>query len=365
MSMEIQSAIILGTLLILVALGAEIFVAMAIAGAIGLVFFVGQPLQQFAWSAFAFMNSFTLTAMPLFILMGAIFSETGVVDTLFKGVNKILGAMPGGLAVSVLGANAIFGAVSGSTVAASATFGKICFPQMVKLGYDPKLSLGVLAMGGTLAVLIPPSITMIVYGGWERISVARLFAGGVVPGIVLTILLIITVLILVKVNPALAPAPPKVSWSVRVSAIKEVWPFVLVIVIVLGVIFGGIMTPTESAALGVLLSLILAMGYRKLSFRALKDSMWLAVKVNGMIALVIVSAKVIGIVFQHIGITETFSGYMTHLPFGKYGIWFIVVLLYLFLGCLFDSISMLLLTLPFISPLMADLGFDPTWFGVT
>jgi len=365
MSLELMAIILIGGLLFLLALGVEIFVAMAIVGGLGLLLFVGQPPQQFAWTAFEFMNSFVLTCMPLFVFMGAIFASTGITRTLFSGADKLIGSLPGGVACSVLGAGAIFGAISGSTVAGAATLGKIAYPEMERLGYNPRLALGTIAIGGTLSVLIPPSIILIVYGFWERVSIVKLFAGGIVPGIVLVSLLILTVVLQVKLNPSLAPKPPKVTWRERLSAVKDIAPFALVIVLVLGVIFAGIMPPTEAAALGAFLSIVLSAVYRRMTFAALKESMWTAAKITSMIAFVIFTAKVLGILFAQIGLTETFATFMAALPFGKYGIWAIVCVMYLFLGMFFDTISMMLLTLPFVSPLIAELGFNPIWFGVT
>jgi len=365
MTLELMSVLLLVGLLFLLVLGVEVFVAMALIAGLGLWFFVGQTPQQFAWSAFEFMNSFVLTCMPLFIFMGAIFASTGITRILFNGMDKILGGLPGGVACSVLGASAIFGAISGSTVAAAATFGKMTYPDMERLGYNPKLALGTIAIGGTLSVLIPPSIILIVYGFWERVSIAKLFAGGIIPGIILVSLLMLTVIVQVKLNPSLAPEPPKVTWRERLSAVKDISPFAVVIVMVLGVIFAGIMTPTEAAALGAFLSILLSLAYRRMTFAALKESMWSAAKITSMIAFVIITAKVLGILFAQIGLTGTFAAFMQGLPFGKYGIWAIICLMYLVLGMFFDTVSMLLLTLPFVSPLIADLGFNPIWFGVT
>ena len=310
MSLELMSLILMGGLVLLLVFGVEVAVSMGIMAAIGLLFFVGQPLRQFAFTSFDFMNSFTLTAVPLFVFMGAIFANTGVISSLFRGADKLVGNLPGSIACSVLGANAIFGAISGSSLAAAATFGKIAYPDMERLGYDPKLALGSIAVGGTLSVLIPPSIILIVYGGWEEISVARLFAGGVIPGFILASLLMLTVIVQVKINPSLAPKPPKFTWMERLSAIKEIGPFLLVIALVLGTIFTGIMTPTEAASLGAFLSIALAVAYRKLTFTAFKESMWTAVKIMSMIAFVSITARVLGMVFQYVGLTETFGAFM-------------------------------------------------------
>jgi C4-dicarboxylate transporter, DctM subunit len=361
-----MSFLLLGGMVFLLALGVEIAPAMGIVAALGLILFVNQPLDYFARAAFDIMNSFTFTAIPLFVFMGTIYATTGIVRGLFQGAEKIFGNIPGSLTSAMIVANAIFGAISGSSLAAAATFGRICFPEMEKAGYDPKMSLGAIAISGTLSVLIPPSLIMIVYGGWQDVSVARLFAGGVVPGIILTLFFVITVTIMVLRNPSLAPKKSgrKYTLKEKFFALGDIFPFLVVITLVLGTTFSGIMTPTESASLGAFLSIVLALIFRQMSYKALKESMLSAVNVSAMIAFVLFTARMLGQVFQYIGLTEAFSAFMTGLPLGKYTILAILCVMYLVLGCFFDSLSMLVLTLPFVSPIIKDLGFDFIWFGV-
>jgi len=365
-SLEFMSLVLLGGLVFLLAVGIEIAPAMGIIAGLGLIVFVNQPLDYFARAAFEIMNSFTFTAIPLFVFMGAVYANTGIVGSLFRGAEKMSGNLPGSLASGVIMANAIFGAISGSSLAAVATFGKICFPEMEKAGYNAKLSLGAIAISGTLSVLIPPSVILIVYGGWQDVSVARLFAGGIIPGIILTLLLICTVTIMVIRNPHLAPAT-KIKFATRekLKATLELLPFLGVIALVLGTIFGGIMTPTESASLGALLSVVLALLYRRMTFRAFKESMWTAVNITSMIAFVLFTARMLGQVFQYIGLTEAFSTFMMSLPLSKYALFAVICLMYIILGCFFDALSMLVLTIPFVAPIINNLGFDPIWFGVT
>jgi tripartite ATP-independent transporter DctM subunit len=364
MSLALMSLILLGGLILLLAFGVEIAPAMGIVAGLGLIFFVGQPLDYFARAAFEIMNNFTFTAIPLFVFMGAIFSNTGIIGSLFRGAEKISGNLPGSMASSVIVANAIFGAISGSSLAAVATFGKICFPEMKKVGYDVKLSLGAIAISGTLSVLIPPSVILIVYAGWQDVSVARLFAGGMVPGIILAALLVLTVTIMVMRNRQLAPPVPKSTMREKARALLDLLPYLGIIFLVLGTIFGGIMTPTESAALGATLSLVMAIIYRRLTFRALKASMVTAVTITSMIAFVLFTARMLGQVFQFIGLTEAFSEFMFNLPLGKHALLAVICVMYLVLGCFFDALSMLVLTLPFVAPIINDLGFDRIWFGV-
>lgn len=364
MSPELYGIILIAFMFLFLAIGTEVAVAMGMAGVIGLLFFVKQPLSIFAFAGFEVVNSFILTAVPLFILMGSTLHYSGTSEKLFNATDKLVNFLPGGVGLSVIAANAIFGAMSGSSVAAVATFGKICYPNMRRLGYESKFALGTIAVGGTLSVLIPPSIILVVYGGWLNISVTKLFAAGIIPGLILTSFLMLTIFIMVKKNPNLAPKITEVSLNERVGALIEIAPFSLIIILVLGLLFGGVMTPTESGALGAFLSICLALAYRRLNLKVISASLREAVRISAMLAYLLLTAKVLGQVFQYLGLTERFSSFMMNLPVGKYGVLIIIYIMYLVLGCLFDSISMLVLTLPFVGPLMVNLGFDLVWFGI-
>jgi len=364
MSIELVAFIIIGGLLLLLALGTEIAIAMGVMASLSFIFFISQPQSQIPWTAWGVLDSFTLLAMTFFIFMGTMFANTGVVRSLFEGAEKWITGLPGGLASSVIGACAFFGAMSGSSIAAVATFGTIVFPEMERRGYDPELALGSIAVGGTLSVLIPPSIILIVYGVWENISVARLFAAAMIPGIILALLLMLTVILRVLRNPGLAPKSPRVPWREKFLAIRDLLPWIALIVLVLGVIFSGVMTPTEASALGAFMSIIIALGYRQMSYRALKASFLTAVKITAMIGFVVVTARLLTFVFQAAGLTDWFSTSILSLPLGKYGTLAIICVMYIILGMFLDSISMMLLTLPFIMPIMEAFGLHPVWWGV-
>jgi tripartite ATP-independent transporter DctM subunit len=365
MSVEVIALVLIGGLVLLLALGMEIAVAMGVMASLGFVIFIGQPQIQIPWTAWQTLDSFTLLAMPLFVFMGTMFANTGVVRSLFEGADKWIGWLPGGLASSVVGASAVFGAMSGSSIAAAATFSTISFPEMEKRGYDPKLAFGSIAVGGTLSVLIPPSIILIIYGAWEDQSIARLFAAAMIPGIILATLLILTVVLLVTLNPSMAPKSPRITWKERLSAVKDLLPWIGVIVLVLGVIFGGIMTPTEASALGAFLGIVVALGYRQMSYRALRDSFLTAIRVSAMVGFVLFAARLLSFVFQAAGLTEAFASFMMNLPFGKYGTLAIICFMYLILGMFLDAASMMLLTMPFVAPIIVDYGFSLIWWGVT
>ncbi len=364
MSPEWITFLLIAGLLILLGLGVEIAVGMGIIACVSLLI-LDKPLIQIAWSAWESLNSFTLLAMPLFIFMGAVFSGSGAVQALFGALDKWVGFLPGGLASVVIAANAVFGAISGSSVAAAATFSLIAYPEMEKRNYAPKLSIGSIAVGGTLSVLVPPSLILIVYGSWENQSVARLFAAAMVPGLILSLLLLLTVIIWVKINPALAPRPPKFTWKERILAVKQLLPWLAVIITVMGSIFGGLMTPTEASALGAVLSLAVAWGYGNLSYQVVKNSFLTGVRVTAMIGFIIFAARLLSFGFQDMGVTQKMSSAILSLGLGKYGIMLFLVVLYLILGMFFDSMAMMLLTLPFVMPVLTNLGYDPIWWGVT
>jgi C4-dicarboxylate transporter DctM subunit len=357
--------VLVGLLLGLLTLGLEVGIAMGLAAAVGLVLMVDKPLVQMAWSAWESLNSFTLLAMPLFIFMGAVFSHSGALHLMFAALDKWLGWLPGGLASVVIAANGLFGAVSGSSVAAAATFSMIAYPEMEKRRYDPKLALGSIAVGGTLSVLVPPSLILIVYGSWENVSIAQLFAAALVPGAMLMLLLILSVVVMVKLRPELAPRAASASWKERLLSIGDMAPWLLVVVLVMGSIFGGLMTPTEASGLGAVLSLVVAWYYGNLSYRMTRDALLSAVKVTAMLAFIIVAARLLSFVFQDLGATAKLSSAVLGMELGTYGTMLAIVVLYLILGMFFDSMAMMLLTLSFVVPIVLKLGYDPIWWGVT
>ena len=364
MSIEMTILILVGGFLILLALGTEIAIAIGVMAVIGFLVAIDQPLIQVAWTSFHELNVFVLTAVPLFIFMGTMLGNTGVVRNLFDGAEKLIGGLPGGLATTVIGADALFGAMSGSAIAATATFGTVAFPEMERKGYHHRLALGSILVGGTLAVLIPPSILLIIFGALQSVSIVRLFAAALIPGIILALLLILTVVVMVRLNPRLAPKPAKYTWREKLAAAKGLLPWLGIIGVVLGVIFGGIMTPTEGAALGAFVSIVVPIAYRRFSLAALKDSALTTVKITAMIAFLLTVANMFSFVFHSTGISDTFKGIFMSLPLGKYGGIAFIFILYFILGMFLDDLSMLIITLPFVVPVIRELGFKMLWFGV-
>jgi len=360
----IIAVLLLVGLFLLLILGLEIGWSVGIVAVIGLIWYVDQPVSQLAETSWSALNSFTLTALPLFVFMGGILGNTGVNERLFGAIEKWVGNLPGGLACSVICGNAVFGAMCGSTIAATATFGKIAFPVMERKKYSAKLGLGSIASGTVLAPLIPPSILLILYGAWQGLSIVDLLAAGLIPGITLTILFILTIFVLVKLNPQLAPPTAKYSWQEKMHALLEVLPFAAVIFGVLGAIFGGFMTPTEAAGLGAFLSLILTLAYRELTFGIIRRSLLDTVKVTAFSLFIMAMSSLISHVFNSAGIIPMIKEFVLTLPIGRYGILILFFVMYFFMGMFFDSWSMLFLTFPFVMPVIVGLDINPIWWGI-
>jgi tripartite ATP-independent transporter DctM subunit len=355
---------LIGFLFLLLISGLEIGWSVGITAVIGLIWYVDQPIGQLAETSFGSLNSFTLTALPLFVFMGGILGNTGINERLFAAIEKWVGVLPGGLACSVICGNAVFGAMCGSTIAATATFGKVAFPVMEKRNYSPKLALGSIASGTVLAPLIPPSILLILYGAWQGLSIVDLLAAGLIPGLTLTLLFIITIIVQVKLNPELAPATVKYSWSEKFKSLIDALPFAGVILGVLGAIFGGIMTPTEAAGLGAFLSMLLTLAYKKLTFAIVQQSLLDTVKITSFSLFIMAMSSLMSHVFNSAGLIPLIKDLVIGLPIGKYGILMLFFVMYLIMGMFFDSWSMLFLTFPFVMPVIIGLDINPIWWGV-
>jgi C4-dicarboxylate transporter DctM subunit len=364
LSVEIISLILICSLIVLILIGTEVATSFALISCIGLFFLLHHPFMQFGFEIWKTVYAPEFIAAPLFILMGSILANSNITPNFFDPINKWFGRLPGGLASSVMIACAGFGAMSGSSVASAATFAKVVLPESERQGYDNQLMVGTIAVGGTLAVLIPPSLIMIVYGAWQGVSIAKLFSAGVIPGVILTLMYLTYIVMRCRINPKLAPAPASSTWHEKVVALKQLIPWFLFVILVLGTLFAGILTANESAALGVVLSICLAAFYRKMNFAVLKSSYLDTIKITAAILFIVAMAKTLVFIFQSLGITQIISSGIINLGLGKYATLTMFYLLYLVLGCLVDSISMLLLTLPFVMPVIISLGISPLWFGI-
>ena len=352
-----------GLVLVLIIIGFPIGIALGLVGVVGS--FVSQGSASIlAMTPFKALNSFVLTAVPLFIFMGQVFVVSGASERVYKGASKFLSWAPGGLLHSNIAACALFAAISGSSAATTATIATVALPSLEERGYDKKLTLGSLCGGGTLGILIPPSITMIIYGALGEVSVGRLFAGGVIPGIMLSVLYMLYIATRAVMNPKLAPKEEATDVKGLVLASKDFWPIVLLMSIVLGGIFGGVFTPTEAAAVGGATSIVIGLMLRRLTWRNMAASILKTLEISSMVLFVVLGASLFASFLAIFGVPTAFADFVVGSGMSKMVILLFIYLMYLFLGCFVDGTSMMVMTIPTVLPVVIILGFDPVWFGV-
>lgn len=362
--------IILVPLLFLVGflvLGMPIVFALGISGSIGLIIYGGLDsfMGVMMTTPYASVSSFTLSAIPMFILMASFMTASGITKDLFYSTNKWFGNLPGGLAIATVIAGAGMGAVSGSSTASAATMAKAAAPEMRRYKYSPELTMGVISIAGTLALLIPPSIVLIIYGSITETGVGALLIAGIIPGILTALSYILVILTWVKFRPEIAPRiPVKPSIKERVLSLSKVWPMLVVVTAVIGGIYSGIVTPTEAGALGALITLVLIFIMKKLTLKNLNESLVDTIKSTTMILTIIISAHVFGYFLTITQMTQKLVVFVNDLEISRYVILIFIVLIYLILGFFLDQIAILILTLPLTFPIIIALGFDPIWFGI-
>ena len=366
MSWESALAIYGVVLVALLVFGVAIGSVMGIVGTLGVTMLSGTrlwpTLGDIVWNT---ANSFTLVAVPLFVLMGEIILRSGVSGRFYAGLSQLLYGVRGGLAHSNIAGCAMFAAISGSSTATALTIGTVALPEMRKRGYDDVLTLGTLAGGGCLGILIPPSIPMVIYAAVVQASVVDLFMAGVVPGLALTLLFMVYVALRVATKPALVPATaPRPSWSQIGRGLVDTIPIIVLMTSILGGMYAGVVTPTEAAAFGCLVALVISAYYRGLSWRGLRDALRNAVVTNAVVMFVIVNAQILSYALTTSGVGRGVSQILASLGLGPFPFFCGMVLLYLVLGMFIDGISMMLLTIPLLYPTVIASGFDPILFGV-
>jgi len=340
--------------------------------ALSLVGFVGNIVLSGWTSAFATLGQapfdtaslYTLSVVPLFILTGEVASGTGLSADLFKAAQVMLSGIRGGLAVATIGASACFGAVCGSSIATAATMTPISLREMRKAGYADSLATGSIAAGGTLGILFPPSIILVIYGAIAQQSVPKLFAAGLIPGLLLTALYIVTALIVAARRPLDAPAAPSALMRDRIAALRGPWQFLTLFVVTIGGIYAGIFSPTEAASIGALGAILLGLIGRRLRLGALIKTVEGAVRTSCMLYVIIIGANLFAyfIVQTQLPSLLAEQARVMALPGGL--VMAFVVLAYILMGCFLEAIGMILITVPVFLPLIVSYGYDPTWFGI-
>jgi len=360
---------IVGSLLLLVLLflGMPIAFVMMFVGFLGISYLasVNAALPVVANTVYETAAYYPYTIIPLFILMGSFAGGAGITAKLYGSFDKWFRKLPGGLGIATIAACACFAALSGSSVAAAAAMGTIAIPEMRRFKYDPALAVGVVAAGGTLSFLIPPSLGFVVYGMLTEQSIGKLLVSGILPGIVLSLAFIVVIVIKVKVDPNLAPVTPgHVSWKEKFRALGGVWETMLVFVIVMGGIYLGFVNPTEAGAIGATALFIIVISKMKLTLKSLSAALLEATRISVLVLFLVAGANVFSYFLALSTIPASVSAWMAALQVSKYIVLTIIIVIYLILGCFLDAISMMVLTMPVIFPVIKTLGFDPIWFGV-
>ncbi|HYD04384.1 MAG TPA: TRAP transporter large permease [Reyranella sp.] len=352
-------------LVVLLAISVPIAATMGVLGLALNQFYSSMPLYlamgEILWNSSA---EYILIAIPLFVMLGEILLRSGIAQRVYAAIAQWLSWLPGGLMHANIGTCAMFAATSGSSVATAATVGVVALPQIKPRGYDERLFLGTLAAGGTLGILIPPSINFILYGLLTNSSVPRLYLAGMLPGLLLAGLFMLYVLVACLVRPEKGGVSVRTTWSNRLHSLKDLIAPLLIFFVVVGSIYAGWATPTEAASLGVIAALVLAAVERKLSWNMMRMVLEGTMRTTAMIMLIILAAQFLNFVLASIGFTDGIGKLIEELGLGKYGTLVMIVVFYLILGCFMETISMMILTTPFIFPIVVSLGWDPIWWGV-
>ena len=359
---------ILGCVLLFVLLAASMPVAftMAIVGFAGFAIVVSPSAAAsiISLDLYETFSSYSLTVIPLFVFMGQIAFHAGISRRLFDTAYHWLGHLPGGLAMSTVGACTGFGAICGSGPATAATMASVAIPEMKRYKYDPELSCGSVAAGGGLGMLIPPSVVFIVYAILTEQSVGKLFIAGIIPGLLIALLFCLTIYIRCKVNPKLGPAGPAFSWAVKFMSLTGVAETLILFVIVIGGMFAGFFTPTEAAAIGAAGSLAIAAARRKLTWKMLTRSLLETVRTSCMVMIIVTGAVIFGHFLAVTRIPFELASFLAGLPLPGWMIMGVIILFYLLAGSFIDALALVLLTIPIFYPVVIELGYDPIWFGV-
>ncbi len=368
MSEALAGTVLLALLFLFFSLGLEIAFSLGLVGLLGLLWLKGWTVGLGVVGSVAWSNasSFSFVAVPLFVFMSAILLHAGIGQSLYAAVAGWVGFLPGGLAVASVFACAIFAAVSGSSVATAATIGMIAIPEMERRGYHKPLIYGSLAAGGTLGILIPPSVPMIIFGVMTETSVGQLYMAGILPGILLALLFAAYIVGYAMLYPGRAPRGEEGRASLRekLRSLVEVAPIALLIVVVLGSMYFGIVTPTEAAALGVSMSLLLAVTIGRLTWRGLGRAFHETVRTTSMIMLIIIFASIFSHVIALLGTPRALLGLVTGLNLAPWMVFALIFGVLIAIAYALEELSVMIIMLPILFPLVTGLGFDPVWFGI-
>jgi len=359
---------LLGIVVLIILLFSRMWIgfAMAFVGLIGLIFLYGfdKAVIPLATIPFNRVGFYPISALVLFVLMGVIVGAAGLSGDLYHSAYKWLGRLPGGLAIATVFAAGGFAAISGSSTATAVTIGKVALPEMKKYNYDPRLATGTVAAGGTIGILIPPSLGFILYAILTEQSIGKLFMAGIIPGILEVLFYAVLIIVMCTVNPRMGPRGPKVPLKEKISSVKNIWPVVLLFLFVIGGIYLGWFTPTEAGAIGAFVSMVIVLAMRRLNARGIFDTTMEAVQICGMVLILMVGAFIFANFLAVSRLPFALAEVVTSISVHPYTILTAIIIVYIILGMFLDIFSSILLTIPILYPVVIAMGFDPIWFGV-
>jgi tripartite ATP-independent transporter DctM subunit len=340
--------------------------AMGLVGVTGFGYIVGgvPALKMVGQTSMRTVTDYTFGVIPMFLLMGAFVSNSGMSRELFRAANGFLGHLRGGLGIATIAACGGFAAISGSSVATAATFSTVAYPEMRRYGYPQSFATGVIAAGGTLGAMLPPSTVLAVYGIITEQDIGKLFIAGVLPGILAAAMYIGTVTIIGFVRPDFLPRAPRHSWKERLEGVRNIWATLLLFLFVIGGLYGGLFTPTEAGGMGAGGAFLIGVLRGRLDRTEIRRSLLQATRTAAAVFTVLIGALLFGYFLTVTQTPQKVTEFLTGLGVGRYGVLALIMLMYLVLGCLMDSLAMVILTVPIIFPVITHLGFDPIWFGI-
>ncbi|HEY6027241.1 MAG TPA: TRAP transporter permease [Pseudolabrys sp.] len=340
--------------------------AMGLVGVTGFGYIVGgvPALKMVGQTSMRTVTDYTFGVIPMFLLMGAFVSNSGMSRELFRAANGFLGHLRGGLGIATIAACGGFAAISGSSVATAATFSTVAYPEMRRYGYPQSFATGVIAAGGTLGAMLPPSTVLAVYGIITEQDIGKLFIAGILPGVLAASMYIATVTIIGFVRPDFLPRTPRHSWKERMEGLRNIWATLLLFVFVIGGLYGGLFTPTEAGGMGAGGAFVIGVLRGRLDRTEIRRSLLQATRTAAAVFTVLIGALLFGYFLTVTQTPQKVTEFLTGLGVGRYGVLALIMLMYLVLGCLMDSLAMVILTVPIIFPVVTHLGFDPIWFGI-
>ena len=366
MSSDVVAVIGFLLLFVLILLRVPVGMAMGLVGVGGFAYLSGggPALKIVGHTSMRTVTDFNFAIVPLFLLMGSFATTSGMSRELFRAGNAFLGQMRGGLGIATIAACGGFAAICGSSVATAATFSRVAYPEMRAYGYPQSFATGVIAAGGTLGIMIPPSTVFAVYGLITEQDIGKLFIAGVVPGILAMGMYMLTITVIGMVRPGYLPPGKRVSWKERGESLREIWATLLLFAFVIGGIYGGLFTATEAAGMGAAGAFIIGIVRGRLSRKDIRRSLLDTTRVTAAIFTILIGALLFGYFLTITQTPQKVTEFLTNLGIGRYGVLALIMLMYLVLGCLMDALAMIILTVPIIFPVIKELGFDPIWFGV-